>query len=74
MTRYEITVKGVVGPVLLSALEGFEVRPTGQGSSRLIGDVVDQAALHGFLNRLQDLRVEILDFRRVEEDSCPSDA
>jgi hypothetical protein len=69
MTRYEITVSGVVGPVLLSALEGFEVRPASPGSSCLIGDVVDQAALHGLLNRLQDLRVEILDFRRVEEDS-----
>ena len=69
MTRYEITVSGVVGPVLLSALEGFEVRPSNSGSSCLTGDVVDQAALHGLLNRLQDLRVEILDFRRVEEDS-----
>ena len=66
MSQYEITVDGVVGPAVLSALEGFEDRATTAGRSRLVGEVVDQAALHGILERLQDLHVDIVDVHRVE--------
>lgn len=66
MSRYEIVVDGVVGPVALGALDGFEARPTTAGRSRLVGDVVDQAALNGILGRLQDLHVDIVDVHRVE--------
>ncbi len=67
MARYEITVDTVVGPLVVEALEGFDVAGVSQGQSRLVGDVVDQAAFHAMLNRLQDLRVEILDIHRLDE-------
>jgi len=63
--RYEITVAGTAGPMVLSALEGFEVRPASSGRTRLVGTVVDQAALHGALQRLHDLHVELLDVHRL---------
>jgi hypothetical protein len=66
MSQYEITVDGVVGPTVLSALEGFEASTTTRGRSRLVGEVVDQAALHGILERLEDLHVDIVDIHRVE--------
>ena len=66
MSLYEITVDGVVGPALLGALDGFEARPTSASRSRLVGEVVDQAALHGILERLADLHVDIIDVHRVE--------
>ena len=66
MSQYEITVDGVVGQAVLSALEGFEDRATTAGRSRLVGEVVDQAALHGILERLEDLHVDIVDVHRVE--------
>lgn len=65
MSRYEITVLGVVGPVVLSALDGFDALPCEPGRSCLSGEVVDQAALHGLLDRLLDLRIEIIDVHRV---------
>lgn len=65
MSKYEITVDGVVGPALLSALEGFEAT-TVLGRSRLVGEVVDQAALHGIFQRLESLHVDIVDVHRVE--------
>ena len=40
MTRYEITVEGTVGSVVVAALEGFEVVSAPAGRSRLVGDVV----------------------------------
>lgn len=66
MSQYEITVDGVVGPAVLSALEGFEAHSTTTGRSRLVGEVLDQAALHGILERLEDLHVDIVDIHRVE--------
>ena len=66
MSQYEITVDGVVGPAVLAALDGFEARATTVGRSRLVGEVVDQAALHGILERLEDLHVDIVDVHRVE--------
>ena len=67
MTRYEITVAGTVGPVVRSAFEDCEVVPASHGRSCLVGDLVDQAALNGVLGRLQDLRVQILEFRLAED-------
>ena len=66
MSQYEITVDGVVGPVVLSALEGFEAQGATAGRSRLVGEVVDQAALHGILEHLAALHVDIVDVHRVE--------
>jgi len=67
VTRYEITVNGTIGPVVSAAAEGFEAAPAPLGRSRLVGDVIDQAALHGLLNRLYDLHVEIIDVHRLDE-------
>lgn len=67
MARYEMTVDSAVGPLVLEVLEGFEVVNIVSGHSRLVGDVADQAAFHGMLNRLQDLRLEIIDIHRVDD-------
>jgi hypothetical protein len=70
MARYEITVDSEVGLVSTAALEGFEPRPVPGGRTRLVGDVVDQAAFHGLLNRLQDLRLDIIEIHRVDEEAA----
>ena len=67
MARYEMTVDSAVGPLALEALEGFEVVDIVDGHSRLVGDVADQAAFHGMLNRLQDLRLDIIDIHRLDD-------
>jgi hypothetical protein len=67
MERYEITVDSTLGPTALAALEGFEVVETAHGHCRLVGTVIDQAAFHGILNRLHDLRLEILEIHRVDD-------
>lgn len=67
MERYEITVDSTVGPTALAALDGFEVVEVCGGHSRLVGAVIDQAAFHGVLNRLHDLRLEIVEIRRMDD-------
>ena len=64
-TRYEIVVAGDVGPTVLGALDGFELQPSAAGTSRLIGTVPDPAGLQGVLHRLTDLRVELIEVRRL---------
>jgi hypothetical protein len=66
MARYEITVACEVGPIASGALDGFDVRSTDSGHTVLVGDVVDQAALHGLLNWLQDLQIDIVEFQRLD--------
>jgi hypothetical protein len=66
--RYEIIVAGTAGPLLLTALDGFEPLPAEPGRTRLVGTLTDDAALHGALHRLQDLHVELLGLRRLPPD------
>ena len=66
-TRYEIVVAGDVGPTVLGALDGFELQPSPAGTSRLVGTVTDPAALQGTLHRLTDLRVELIELRRLPD-------
>lgn len=65
MPRYEITVDTVVGPLTEAALDNFEIRGSPHGHTCLVGEVVDQAAFHGLLNRIQDLGLEIIEIQRV---------
>jgi hypothetical protein len=65
-TRYEIVVAGEVGPVLLQAMPGFRPLPAGGGEARLVGELADQAALGGLVERLLDLQVELLGVQRLD--------
>jgi hypothetical protein len=47
-------------------MSGFEVRPSEPGETRLVGPVVDDAALQALLQRLQSLRVALLELRRLD--------
>jgi hypothetical protein len=64
-TTYEITVRGRIGPALVDAFEGMtvSVHPT---RTLLRGHMVDQAALHGVLELIESLGLELLDVRRSE--------
>jgi len=63
-TDYVIIVRGRIGPALLDAFEGMHaaVTPT---ETLLRGQIIDQAALHGVLERIESLGLELLEVRRV---------
>ena len=64
-THYEITVRGRVGPSIAEAFEGLSVSvsPT---QTLLRGQIPDQAALHGVLELIESLGLELLDVRRAD--------
>jgi hypothetical protein len=61
---YEIHVKGRVSEQLLSAFDGIDatVEPR---ETVLHGALLDQAALHGLLDRIQALGLELIEVRRT---------
>jgi hypothetical protein len=56
--RYDVTIKGEPGEVLLNAFSNMTVRRA-SGVTVLSADL-DQAALHGLLERVADLGLELV--------------
>lgn len=65
--RYEIVVRGTTGPVVETALEGFERTACADGRTHLVGDVADASALNSLLLRLNDLRVDVTTVRQLDD-------
>jgi len=63
---YEIHIKGRVSAQLLSVFEGMEASEQSV-ETVLRGPVADQAALHGLLDRVQALGLELIEVRRVSD-------
>jgi len=63
-SRYEFRIRGRIGERLLSTFGGFdaEVQPP---ETILRGAVADQAALHGVLERIEALGLELVEVRQL---------
>lgn len=68
--RYEFRVRGRLGETMLASFEGFdaEVEPV---ETILRGSVADQAALHGILEQIHALGLELVEVRRVDARRTP---
>lgn len=64
--RYLLRVGASASPFLEAAFPEFDVEPDGVDRACLVGSVVDDAALHGALQRLQNLQVELLEVNKLE--------
>jgi hypothetical protein len=62
--KYEIRVRGAVGTRTARAFEEMDVST----ETVLRGELVDQEALHGMLDRIRDLGLELIDVRQVADD------
>lgn len=63
-SAYEIRVKGQVSEQVLSVFAGMEATVR-SNETVLRGPVIDQAALHGLLDRIQALGLELVEVRRL---------
>jgi hypothetical protein len=62
--RYEIRVRGRVSEATLSTFEGMDA-DVAKTETVLKGPVVDQANLHGLLDRIQALGLELIEVRQL---------
>ena len=69
----QIRVAGELGPVSEALFDDLALADGGDGTTVLEGEVLDQAALHGILDRIRDLGLSLLAVETVEAGaSAPS--
>ena len=61
--RYRITIVGRLGPAAIEEFASFDITPDGPATA-LAGEL-DQAALHGALNRIRSLGLELVGVDRL---------
>jgi hypothetical protein len=74
--RYRIRIRGHLDPAWSAWFDGLIVTQSYDGTSELVGPLVDQAALFGLLARLRDLGATLLLVERLAEEpvrpgGCP---
>jgi hypothetical protein len=70
---YEIRFKGHLDARRAQMFEGLEMVQQPDGETVLTGPVIDQAALHGLLDRIRDLGVPLLSVQRLPADVASRD-
>lgn len=63
---YEIRLRGHLDARWAKSFEGMTIRLEGESDTVLIGQVVDQAALHGLLKIVRDLGISLVSVRLLE--------
>ena len=69
--RYEVRVKGRLDSRWAARFDGMSLRPEPGGVTVLRGLVVDQAALHGLLQRVRDIGLPLVSVTRVSDEDHP---
>jgi hypothetical protein len=63
---YEIRLAGRLDPHWAAWFDGMTVDRDADGTTVIRGEVPDQAALHGLLQRVRDLGLPLVSVRRVD--------
>lgn len=64
--HYEIHLKGHLDPAWSESLGHLTIVHQENGETLLTGVIVDQAALHGILNRLRDIGIPLISVNLVK--------
>ena len=64
--RYEVRVKGHLAGRWAAWFDGLTLTPESDGTTLIEGPVVDQAALHGLLQKVRDTGMPLVSVEHVE--------
>ena len=70
--RYEIRVKGRLGPRWTSWFDGLSLTGQDDGTTVISGPLADQAALHGVLQKLRDVGIPLLSLTELPTHPSPA--
>ena len=65
---YEIRIRGRVGESVLASFDDMDAA-IGSGETVLTGTIIDQAQLHGVLERIQLLGLELIEVRQLPRET-----
>lgn len=65
---YQIKLKGHLNESWVDWFDGLTFSHESDGTTVLIGEIVDQAALHGLLKKVRDLGLPLISVNRLESD------
>jgi hypothetical protein len=68
---YEIRIQGRLDDRWTAWFDGMELVTAGDGSTLIRGEVVDQAALHGLLQKVRDLGLPLLSVTDQQTGTTP---
>ena len=71
--RYEIRLKGHLDARWAAWFDGLSTRREDDGTTVVFGPIVDQAALHGLLQKVRDVALPLVSVTRVEPDLTDPD-
>ncbi len=66
--RYEIRLKGHLEPRWAAWFDGLSLTTADDGTTALRGPVVDQAALHGVLDKVRDTGLPLISVTQLDPD------
>ena len=66
--RYEIRLMGHLDAHWTAWFDGLTVSYKNDGTTVISGQIVDQAALHGLLQKVRDLGLPLVSVRKVDSD------
>jgi len=67
--QYEIRVKGHLGPHWAAWFDGLSLVNEDDGITVIRGELADQAALHGVLQRLRDIGIPLVSLTQLHSDA-----
>ena len=66
---YEFRIRGRLDEDWIEWFDDMTLTHTSEGHTLLTGPVPDQAALHGLLNKIRNLNLELISATQIEADS-----
>ena len=66
--RYEIRIKGHLDARWAAWFDGMSLTAESDGTTHIHGPVIDQAALHGLLQKLRDTGLPLVSVTQVDPD------
>jgi hypothetical protein len=67
-SRYEICIEGHLSSRWATRFDGMTLSLRDDGTTVIEGPVVDQAALHGLLQKLRDLGIPLVSLTQIQPD------
>jgi hypothetical protein len=66
--KYQILFQGILDESWSSYFAEMELTAGSDGMNRLTGEVADQSALHGLINKIRDLNLKIISLQLLASD------